>query len=157
MLPMISFRVGWKLRAGAAVFLASSLLSGCGGCRGKKAPPPKPTAKAAAPASTSKVNIDALDMDNVVDDLGLWAEVKPDEGTAPLTVKFTVESLVVDEIPGPQYLWDFGDGSPRSHEASPTHTYEKPGDYTAKVAVVDGYGKTGWDDMEIEVSAKGEE
>jgi hypothetical protein len=83
------------------------------------------------------------------DSLVLLAEGEPDSGAAPLVVQFQVESLVVDEISAARYTWDFGDGSPKSNEASPTHTYEKPGDYTATVGVVDASGEQGWDEVDV--------
>ncbi len=43
------------------------------------------------------------------------------EGLAPLTVRFTNQSLVVD-LPEGGWLWDFGDGS-QSTERDPVHTY----------------------------------
>ena len=46
------------------------------------------------------------------------------EGCAPLTVSFAQNSP--DAV---NYIWDFGDGSPISNEASPVHTYEMPGLY----------------------------
>jgi hypothetical protein len=38
------------------------------------------------------------------------------------------------------YVWDFGDGSPRSTAANPVHTYPTAGDWTAAVTVDDGRG-----------------
>lgn len=38
------------------------------------------------------------------------------------------------------YTWDFGDGSPVSHLANPTHSYSTPGDYTVVLtSVIDGW------------------
>jgi hypothetical protein len=89
------------------------------------------------------------------DDLVLVAHGDPDVGRPPLTVKFTVESLLEKEMSQPQYTWDFGDGSAVSHEASPVHTYTKPGDYLATIRVVDASGQRGWDEVDIEVVAAG--
>ena len=85
------------------------------------------------------------------DSLVLLAEGEPDTGPAPLTVQFAVESLVVDAISGARYTWDFGDGSPKSNDASPTHTYEKAGEYTATIGIVDASGERGWDEVDIYV------
>lgn len=41
------------------------------------------------------------------------------------------------------YSWDFGDGSPLSTAATPTHTYAALGFYTVKLTVVDSNGLTG--------------
>lgn len=38
------------------------------------------------------------------------------------------------------YLWGFGDGSPTSNAATPTHIYPVAGNYTARVNVTDGAG-----------------
>jgi hypothetical protein len=46
-------------------------------------------------------------------------------GGAPLTLQFTPISTGAVT----RYLWDFGDGTPRSSEAVPTHTYTLPGSY----------------------------
>ena len=104
------------------------------------APTTAPTVAPAEPAAAA---------DDYEDSLVLLAEGEPDSGPAPLTVQFEVESLVVDEIAGGKYEWNFGDGSPVSNEANPSHTYEKPGDYTATVSIVDANGERGWDEVDI--------
>jgi hypothetical protein len=85
------------------------------------------------------------------DDLVLLGEGNPDWGEAPLTVRFTVESLVTDQMNGPTYAWNFGDGSAESNEAAPVHTFEKPGNYAVTVKVTDASGETGWDELDVEV------
>jgi len=62
-------------------------------------------------------------------------------GGLPLTVNFSSEGSL-DEDPGDsiRYEWDFGDGSPISLEANPTHTYTQPGRYTAVLTVIDSSG-----------------
>ncbi len=55
----------------------------------------------------------------------------PTSGTAPLTVQFTNQSTGESLA----YSWDFGDGSPVSAEASPSHVYAKSGNYAAKLTV----------------------
>jgi MYXO-CTERM domain-containing protein len=64
----------------------------------------------------------------------------PIEGRAPLEVTFTDESSDPDGTID-EYRWDFGDGT-TSSEASPTHTYLDPGDYTVSLTVVDDSGLT---------------
>src|SRR6478735_1909664 len=61
---------------------------------------------------------------------------------APLTVNFSSAGSL-DQDPGDsiRYEWDFGDGSPISEEANPTHTYTKAGQYTAVLSVIDSTGK----------------
>jgi len=85
------------------------------------------------------------------DELGVIADVDPDNGEAPLKVKFSVEIAVDEEIPNAKYTWDFGDGTPSVQEQSPEHTYQKPGQYLATVRVAGGQGHHGWDECEIEV------
>lgn len=56
-----------------------------------------------------------------------------------LNASFTDASIDIDgSIVG--YVWDFGDGSPTSVEASPVHAYATPGSYTASVTVTDDGG-----------------
>ncbi|MCH7703293.1 MAG: PKD domain-containing protein, partial [Planctomycetes bacterium] len=39
------------------------------------------------------------------------------------------------------YEWDFGDGSPLETEASVTHSYAEPGEYTVTLTVIDNAGQ----------------
>jgi PKD repeat protein len=79
---------------------------------------------------------------------------EPEEGPAPLVVHFhpyTFERTDVIKI-----LWEFGDGS-TSNEEKPTHTYAKPGEYTAKVTVTWAPGETNYDEsMTITVEEPGQ-
>jgi hypothetical protein len=43
--------------------------------------------------------------------------------------QYTVHFAVINPLNVTGYDWDFGDGSPHSNEASPTHTYPSDGDY----------------------------
>ncbi len=63
-------------------------------------------------------------------------------GGLPLTVQFS-SAGTSDPDPGDAIMieWDFGDGSPISTEADPSHTYTQPGVYTAKLTVKDSSGK----------------
>ena len=81
----------------------------------------------------------------------VWADAEPDGGDAPLTVTFRCDPLGETGITS--YEWDFGDGSPKVKEASPSHTYQKPGSYTARLVVGDAKGGKGEDDMVIDVEA----
>jgi PKD repeat protein len=145
----------WCLRIVLLVGLLA--LAGCQSCQDTKAPPPSQTApQPAAPVADEpepgdEAANDAVDDEVDEDALVLLAEGDPEDGAAPLSVKFMVESLLEDEMNGPQYKWDFGDGSPISTEASPTHVYEKPGSFTATIRVVDAAGQLGWDEVDIEV------
>ena len=65
------------------------------------------------------------------------------DGAVPLTVQFT-GSASSDEDPGDsiRYEWNFGDGTPISEEANPTHVYTKAGRYTASLKVIDSSGQS---------------
>jgi hypothetical protein len=43
---------------------------------------------------------------------------------------------------GVSYRWDFGDGSPRSTQQDPVHSYAHPGTYTAHLTVTYADGST---------------
>ncbi len=51
------------------------------------------------------------------------------------------------------YSWDFGDGSPTSAQASPTHAYQTEGAYTATVTVSDTFGNSATSTVTVTVSA----
>ena len=62
---------------------------------------------------------------------------KPTKGRAPLTVRFKDEST--GQIA--RYDWDFGDGN-TSDLREPEHTYEKAGDYTVRLTVINTRGES---------------
>ena len=74
------------------------------------------------------------------------AAAKPAEGKPPLKVKFT------GRPPNMKYRWDFGDGA-SSSDASPTHTYAKPGFYTATLTVTDSGGRSSTANVRVAVDA----
>ncbi|MER6978841.1 ThuA domain-containing protein [Streptomyces carpinensis] len=60
----------------------------------------------------------------------------PDNGPAPLTVKFSSEGSGVPDGKPVTYAWDFdGNGTVDSTEANPTHTYRDKGVFTARLTV----------------------
>lgn len=65
----------------------------------------------------------------------------PDSGQAPLTVNFSSAGSVDPEGVALTYNWTFGDNT-TSTEANPTHTYNTPGQYTARLSVSDGVTTT---------------
>lgn len=62
----------------------------------------------------------------------------PSSGSAPLSVNFGAK---VSGATPSSYNWSFGDGA-TSTAASPSHTYQSSGNYTAKVTVADTAGAT---------------
>lgn len=76
----------------------------------------------------------------------------PDSGIVPLTVAFS--SVGSNDPDGwlASYLWAFGDGT-TSTEASPTHTYQTAGTYTATFTVTDNSGATGMSTVTITATA----
>lgn len=65
-------------------------------------------------------------------------ENEPEDGPAPLTVKFT--SMVRGGVPPYSYQWMFDDGSEPSTEAHPVHTFTEPGVYWPEMMVTDARG-----------------
>ena len=55
-------------------------------------------------------------------------QATPQSGCAPFTTTFTATGINVTLL---TYNWSFGDLTPNSTQASPTHTYTNPGSYTA--------------------------
>ena len=102
-----------------------------------KVPPPAPTLTEEDKALLKK--------------LLLHLSAEPDYGPAPLTVQFSLEHFETDTPVKPKYTWDFGDGSKKSHEQNPKHTYKKPGKYKAIIKVTDAVGQAGEEDLPIEV------
>ena len=137
------------------LMIAFLALGGCQSCQESATPPPPaPPTVAADPAQQAPAVAPAAEEgDEEVDEdaLVLLAEGEPDIGPAPLKVVFTVESLLDETMKEPKYTWDFGDGSPVSNEAGPTHVYEKPGSYTATIRIVDKDQQLGWDEVDVEV------
>jgi hypothetical protein len=81
--------------------------------------------------------------------LSVLLDADPTDGPAPLTVHFKPNTFERTDIT--EFHWDFGDGS-KSDKRAPTHTYTKPGDYTAKVTAVSptGFSDWSWQDITVE-------
>jgi len=105
-----------------------------------QAPPP-----AAAPPDAGVPDAPQNDEDDCI----VVADANPDYGPPPLAVAFSAEA----ECSGgtPKYDWDFGDGSPHSTEANPSHNYTKPGEYTATVTVAGRGDATANDEIDVTV------
>jgi PKD repeat protein/glucose/arabinose dehydrogenase len=70
------------------------------------------------------------------------ASASPTSGQAPLAVQFTSAGSSDPEGAALAYDWDFGDGTARSSEPAPSHTYSAPGTYEARLTVTDPDGAT---------------
>ena len=81
--------------------------------------------------------LSACDKENPVEDPPVAAFTIANDGCiAPCTVNFTNTSTNATT-----YLWDFGDGTATSADASPAHLYNNAGTYTAKLTAT-GEGGT---------------
>jgi PKD repeat protein len=78
---------------------------------------------------------------------------------APFTVEFSSagsvdnDCAVVNSCPGLTYNWNFGDGSPASTQANPTHVYTTAGVYSATLTVSDSEGATDVKSVSVSVAA----
>jgi PKD repeat protein len=81
------------------------------------------------------------------------ALASPVTGIVPLTVSFFASAFDPDGYIA-SYSWNFGDGS-GSAEASPMHTYQSAGGYTASVTVTDNGGASASSSVFINVTAGG--
>jgi PKD repeat protein len=129
-------------------------LSACGGS--EQSGPPAPGTKPPAVSATtvpSPQQMDTMDSDEEYE-LDVIAEAEPDEGAPPLKVQFTAS--VEEDEGGPwKFEWDFGDGQ-KSTEQNPTHTYEKIGEYTATLTVIDQKNNKGTDEIDVFVETEEE-
>jgi hypothetical protein len=78
----------------------------------------------------------------------IWADAKPTNGAAPLTVAFSVDPP--DGVSDPVYTWQFGDGSNGTGQ-SVSHTFGKPGIYQVLLKVTNASGALGQDELRIKV------
>jgi PKD repeat protein len=69
------------------------------------------------------------------------AAAAPTAGSPPLTVVFSSQGSVDPDGEPLTYRWQFGDGG-ESDQANPQHTYARPGQYVAQLAVTDAAGGT---------------
>jgi PKD repeat protein len=146
--------LGCSASLGMIIALA---LAGCGGGT-PTGETPKPTsttvaptgpaAPATPPTTAAGANADEEDEDEA-GPLLAWADSDTDEGKAPLTIKFKAD--VEGGTPPLTYLWKFGDGTPDSTDAEPTHVYQKAGKYRADLEVKDSAGDSDSDYLEIDV------
>ena len=137
---------------GACAVVLPLVMSGCGGSDAPSTPPAAKQKAATTPPSTAKAA--AADADQEYE-LDVIAEAEPDEGAPPLKVQFT--GSVEEDEGGPwKFEWDFGDGQ-KGTEQNPSHTYQKVGEYTATLTVVDQKNNKGTDEIDIFVETDEDE
>jgi hypothetical protein len=78
----------------------------------------------------------------------IWADAKPTNGTAPLTVAFSADPP--DGVSDPVYAWQFSDGGTGTGQ-SVSHTFDKPGIYRVLLKVSNASGALGEDELRIKV------
>jgi glucose/arabinose dehydrogenase len=74
----------------------------------------------------------------------------PTSGPAPLAVKFSSDGTSDPDGDRVTLRWDFGDGE-TSTSGNPSHTYDRPGNYTATLTATDGRGAESTDTVAITV------
>jgi PKD repeat protein len=83
--------------------------------------------------------------------LSATAAADKTSGTAPLTVAFT--GSATNGTPPYTWEWDFGDGTAKSTQQNPSHTYTDPGSFPVTLKVTDSAAKTATDThLTIDVS-----
>src|SRR5262249_7645783 len=80
------------------------------------------------------------------------ASATPSSGIAPLTVNFSSAGSSDPDGSIVGYGWSFGDGSPASNAASPSHIYSNAGNFTAVLTVTDDRGATSTAQVAIAIS-----
>ena len=79
------------------------------------------------------------------------ATATPTSGPAPLPVQFSSSGSSDPDGDSLTYDWDFGDGTPHSSLANPSHAYGQNGTYIARLTVSDGRGLSTSDTVTIAV------
>ncbi len=82
------------------------------------------------------------------------ASADPTSGQAPLSVNFSSAGSTDPDGTIVAYAWNLGDGG-SSSEANPSHTYQTPGAYNARLTVTDDQGGTDSDQVTITVNSSG--
>jgi PKD repeat protein len=147
-------RAGQLLSRIVPLALAGALVvaSGCSSCE-QSAPTSAPVVKEGRlPRPPEAVSTAAATPEVAPPSCAVVAGASVEEGVAPLEVEFDGEGMCTD-VDG-TFTWDFGDGSPPSHDQSPTHTYKSAGSYTAHVTLEDPGNKVkDSDEVPITVTA----
>ena len=79
------------------------------------------------------------------------AEASPTSGASPLTVKFKGSGSSDPEGRSLRYDWDFRDGTSHSTSRDPSHTYNKTGEFDARLKVTDPAGASATATVHISV------
>jgi PKD repeat protein len=93
--------------------------------------------------TTSTRTSTVSDACNATPALTVTAAADTTSGTAPLTVNFT--GTAANGTQPYTWEWDFGDGSAKSTQQNPSHTYNDPGSYAVTLKVTDSAAKTASD------------
>ena len=135
--------------------LAGTLVvaGGCSSCQ-QSAPLPAPVATGGRlPRPPEAVSTAARTPEVAPPTCAVVAGSSVEEGIAPLEVQFSSEGMCSDAEG--TFTWDFGDGSPPTHDPNPTHTYTSAGTYTARVTLEDPENKVkDSDEVPITVTAQ---
>lgn len=134
-----------------AALTASLNAGGTAHAQSESAASRKKAAQADRPKPPTPPRTLTPDEEEILNKLLLMGHGDPDSGAPPLTVQFDVEIYESDEAVRPKFEWNFGDGSPASHEQNPKHVYKKVGKYTATVQATDATGRSGKDEVTIYV------
>lgn len=152
-----------RIQATGIVIILCMLAGACGSCERPAAPT---SSRRLAPASRlrSRPALSSLhqsadssaalsDETDKADsgDCTVVADANPDYGPPPLDVALSAQANCSEGHP--TYKWDFGDGSRPSRAANPTHTYTKPGDYTAAVTITGPDGASASDQVDVTIRA----
>lgn len=70
-------------------------------------------------------------------------------------IKFSSTGSIDPDGTIQSYSWDFGDGTPPSTQANPTHVYSAPGTYTATLTITDNLGAVDSDTAVVTVTGGG--
>jgi PKD repeat protein len=98
-------------------------------------------------SANSTVEITVLD--NSVPQVS--ANASPTTGIVPTNVSF---SSTINGGDAPfTYEWNFGDGSPTSDVANPSHSYTTAGSFSATLTVTDNNGDTASDSVQIDIAS----
>ena len=79
------------------------------------------------------------------------ANASPLLGLPPLVVSFSSAGSSDPEGTPLTFVWSFGDGTPNSTAANPSHTYQNNGTYVARLTVSDGTNSVTSNDITIRV------